>query len=239
MPASPFYRHDHDDDGLAIALAASDMSLADQSPFLTFADDKHSFDPPSSDSDRMIFEFDDAFESKPFVNDHEPKPYMLWDSTHPPTMSFFPGSPESTSSQLDFGASHLSPSHDRSFTSAPFNALDVSSPSVQQDFNYSNWLADPDAPPPSTTTAPIDIPYTPSATSSAASSFAAHSDNSSIFPDVSPFSPTTAYAALQPLPRSYSPGLDNGLNGGVHMSQEFATMTPSDASLSPPAWASA
>lgn len=237
MPASPFYRRDHDDDGLAIALAASDMSLADhQSPFLSFADD--SFDAVISDSDHsMIFQFDDAYESKPLSSEYESKSFMSWESSHPSSMSFFPGSPESTSSQLEYGAPpHLSPS-DRSFASGAHNGFDMPSSSMQ-DFNYSNWLTDPDLPPLPPASAPIDIPFTPSQ-SSAASSFAAQSDRSSIFPDVSPFSPTTAYAALQPLPRSYSPGLDASMSGGaIHAHHEYSPMSPPDPTFSPPTWAS-
>ena len=234
MPVSPFYRQGHhEDDGLAIALAASDMSLADQSPFLNYGDDKHSFDPVVSDSEHMIFQFDDAFEAKPFASPpHESKSFMHWDSTHPSAqLSYFPGSPESTSSQLDFGAPHMPPNHDRSFASGAFNSMDMPPPPIH-DFNYSHWIADPDASPPSAS-APIDIPFSPSQ-SSAASSFAARSDNSSIFPDVGPFSPTTAYAALQPLPRSYSPSVDAAM--APQVGHDY-TMSPSEASLSPPTWA--
>ncbi|KAF7800138.1 hypothetical protein EIP86_011383 [Pleurotus ostreatoroseus] len=231
MPASPFFRRDHDDD-LAIAIAAEDMSLADQSPFLPFADDKHSFDSALPDSDHnMIFEFDDAFDAKP--RPHNAYEAMAWDVPHQSTMSFFPGSPESTSSQLEYGAPHLGTA-DRSFASSALNSYDVPSSSLA-DFNYSHWIADPDAPPAPPPSAPIDIPFTPSQ-SSAASSFATHSDASSIFPDVSPFSPTTAYAALQPLPRSYSPGIDPSMTG-MQSPHEYS-MSPPDPSFSPPTWAS-
>lgn len=228
MPVSPFLRRDHDDD-LAIAIAAEDMSLADQSPFLTFADDKYAFDPAVPDSDHnMIFEFDDAFDTKPPPSNSYDA--MSWDNSRHSHMSFFPGSPESTSSQLDYSASHMSPD-DRSYASGALNGYGMSSSSLPE-FNYSHWLADPDAPAP-TASAPIDIPFTPSQ-SSAASSFAAHSDSSSIFPDVSPFSPTTAYAALQPLPRSYSPGIDPNVTG-IQSPQQYS-MSPPDFSP-PPTWA--
>ena len=92
MPASPFYHRDHERDAASITLAASDMSLADQSPFLSYPDDKHSFDPVVSDSEHMIFQFDDAFETKPFASpQHEPKPFMNWETTHPSQLAFFPG----------------------------------------------------------------------------------------------------------------------------------------------------
>ena len=107
------------------------------------------------------------------------------------------------------------------------------------DFNYSHWIADPDLPSHPPPSAPIDIPLSP-AHSSAASSFAAFSENSSIFPDVGPFSPTTAFAALQPLPRSFSPGEDaSDATGTLRPHRTPAvSFTASDASsMSPPMWA--
>lgn len=220
MPVSPFFRRDHDEDSLAIA----SMSLADNSPFLF--DDAHTFD-SLHDSGSMIFDFDEqvSYTAKQPPSWEHPNDYMM--SPHVP---YFPGSPESTSSQLEYGASlpHLPPV-DRSF----MNSFDTQH--TQPDFSYSQWLADPD-----TTihpsSSPIDIPHSHSH-SSPASSFAAFSDNSSIFPDVGPFSPTSAYAALQPLPRSFSPGADSTIAGVMHGQPELST-SPSEPTLSPPTWAS-
>lgn len=224
-PLSPLFRRDHDDDGLAIALATDSMSLGDHpSPFLSF-EDAHTFD---SDASQMIFQFDDAAA-------YEPKHPMSWDapSDYPlsPSASYLPGSPESTSSQLDFGAPipHLHPSA-RSYAFA-----DV----AQQDFSYSQWLADADATLHPSSSAPIDIPVAHAHThASTPSSLAAFSDNSSIFPDVSPFSPTTAYAALQPLPRSFSPGADDYAHHPALHGNPGLSASPSEPPLSPPVWAS-
>lgn len=231
MPVSPLFRRDHDDDGLAIALAASDMSLADSSPFLSSFDDMHAFD---SDAGHMIFQFDDSVS-------YESKQPMAWDpSQHDyplsPSASYLPGSPESTSSQLDFGApiAHLPPSARSHYALSSF--ADVAH-QQQPDF-YSQWLADADATlhPPSSSSSPIDIPLAHSH-SSAASSLQAFSDNSSIFPDVSPFSPNTAYAALQPLPRSFSPGEEDFAHRALQGNPGLST-SPSEPPLSPPVWAS-
>ncbi|KIP12760.1 hypothetical protein PHLGIDRAFT_81249 [Phlebiopsis gigantea 11061_1 CR5-6] len=86
------------------------------------------------------------------------------------------------------------------------------------------------------TSSPIDIPLAQSH-SSPASSLQAFSDNSSIFPDVGPFSPNTAYAALQPLPRSFSPGEDDYTNRTLHGNPGLST-SPSEPAMSPPAWMS-
>lgn len=220
MPVSPIFRHTATDDGLAIAIAASDMSLNDHSPFLAF-DDVHAYD--SAAADNMIFDFDDAvaFESKHHMS-WEPTPHDY--PLSPP--SFLPGSPESTTSQLDLGAplQHLPPSA-HSYSSF----ADVSQ-HAQHDFSYSQWLQEDPA-----SSAPIDIPISHSHSST--SSLAAFSDNSSVFPDVGPFSPTTAYAALQPLPRSFSPGEDDYANQALQAQPALST-SPSEPPLSPPTWAS-
>ena len=59
VPVSPVYSREHDRDTLGIALATSDMSLADHSPFLAF-EDAHSFDAGANDAHNMIFDFDDS-----------------------------------------------------------------------------------------------------------------------------------------------------------------------------------
>ncbi|KAI0692267.1 hypothetical protein BC835DRAFT_1278036 [Cytidiella melzeri] len=230
---SSLYRRQPDEDALGIALATSDMSLQDHSPFLSF-EDAHSFDTGANDSNNMIFDFDDTihFESKPALPSHG----HYYTST---SISFFEGSPESTTSQLDFGATHLPP-NDRSYTAGMLGSFsDIPHP----DFQYSQWIADPDAStsPHLAQSAPIDIPVLGSPThSSAASSFGGFSENSSIFPDVTPFSPTTSYAALQPLPRSFSPGDDGDAMATLRAHRTPAvSFTSSDASsLSPPMWAS-
>lgn len=230
-PVSPLYSREHEQDTLGIAIATSDMTLSDHSPFLSF-EDAHSFDAGANDSGNMIFDFDDTLA-------YEAKPTMHWAPSHeyavPSSLSFFDGSPESTTSQLDFGG-HLRPS-DRSYTAGMLGAFSDVPHGAGNDFNYSHWIADPDLPSHPPPSAPIDIPLSPSH-SSAASSFAAFSENSSIFPDVSPFSPTTAYAALQPLPRSFSPGQDASDAAGT-LRQHRVSFTASDASnMSPPMWAS-
>ena len=231
MPVSPLFRRDHDDDGLAIALATSDMSLADGSPFLASFDDVHAFD---SDASHMIFQFDDTVA-------YEPKHHMSWEPAQhdyplsPSSASYLPGSPESTTSQLEYGASmsHLSPSARSSYAFA--DVAQHPQPHPQPDF-YSQWLADGDPTLHPSTSSPIDIPIAQSH-SSPASSLQAFSDNSSIFPDVGPFSPNTAYAALQPLPRSFSPGEDDFANRAFQGNPGLST-SPSEPALSPPAWAS-
>ncbi|KAI0089056.1 hypothetical protein BDY19DRAFT_985068 [Irpex rosettiformis] len=236
VPVNPFFRRDHHDhDTLAIAIAASDMSLHDHSPFLAF-DDAHSFDTPPTDSNHMIFDFDDSmsFDSKP--------PLSSWPSHNDySSMSFFDGSPESTTSQLDFASAHLPPS-DRSYSSGIHLGGFSDLPHTAADFQYSQWIADPDvAAHQQSQSTPIDIPTLGSPThSSTASSFGGFSENSSVFPDVTPFSPTTSYAALQPLPRSFSPGEDADAMGTLRAHRTPAvSFTSSDASsMSPPMWAS-
>lgn len=236
VPVSPLFRREPSEDALGIAIATSDMSLHDHSPFLSF-EDAHSFDTGVSDSNHMIFDFDDTmtFESKPALSS--------WPSHNEySTMPFFEGSPESTTSQLDFGSAHLPPS-DRSYTAGMLSGFsDV--PQTTADFQYSQWIADPDVSAahqqPHSHSTPIDIPPLGSPTHSSASSFGGYSENSSIFPDVTPFSPTTSYAALQPLPRSFSPGEDGDAMGTLRAHRTPAvSFTSSDASsMSPPMWAS-
>jgi hypothetical protein len=237
VPVGAFFRRDTDDGALGIAIAASDMSLHDHSPFLAF-DDTHAFDTGANDSNQMIFEFDDTmqFESKP--------PMSPWPSHNEySSMSFFDRSPESATSPLDFGATNL-PSSDRSYSSGMLGFSDVPH-SAAADFQYSQWIADPDMISHAnqqhhhTQSAPIDIPLLASPTHSS-SSFGGFSENSSIFPDVTPFSPTTSYAALQPLPRSFSPGEDGSDGMGTLRAHRTpaVSFTSSDASsLSPPMWA--
>ena len=235
VPVNPLFRRAPDDDALGIAIAASDMSLHDHSPFLSF-DDVHSFDATTTDSNHMIFDFDDtmSYDTKPPWPSHND--YS--------SMPFFERSPESTASQLDFGSaqmpSHLPPS-DRSYTSGMLGGF--SDIPHAADFQYSQWIADPDvaAAHQQSQTTPIDIPPLGSPThSSTASSYGGFSENSSIFPDVTPFSPTTSYAALQPLPRSFSPGEDGDAMGTLRAHRTPAvSFTSSDASsMSPPMWAS-
>ncbi|KAJ3484115.1 hypothetical protein NLI96_g5847 [Meripilus lineatus] len=258
MPVSPIFRRDRDQDALALSLAASDMSLADHSPLMSF-DDSHPYDYGLSDSTHMIFDFDDgsAFDSK--------SPISPWDPSNTPdysisnTIPLFPASPESTSSELgNISSAHLSPS-DRSFDPS----LILSYPDVhhnhphqqphhhqhhhqqqQQDFAdnslYSNWITDPDAQNLHhihNTSAPIDIPTShQSAHSSQLNSFVAYSDKS-IFPDVSVLSPNTAFASLQPLPRSYSPSPQAVDTIMTDVLQDTSSMSPPDYTHSPPTWA--
>ena len=206
MPASPFYHHHDDDrDAAKISLAAADMSLRDHSPMFAF-DEHIRFDPMISDPDTMIFglDLDDALQHE------QPKSPYAWDAAnmmqYNSVMSSipFPGSPESTSSQLDAAM----PAHTRRFDSTFSNSsgyFPPSSPEFNESTLYSNWITDPESAHGASSSVPIPIPAghaQQSAQPSMSSSFAGFSENSSVFPDVSPFSPTTAFAALQPLPLS-------------------------------------
>ncbi|OCH96004.1 hypothetical protein OBBRIDRAFT_787855 [Obba rivulosa] len=235
MPSSPLYRRDHEYDALAIALAASDMSLRDQSPLFTFDDSPH-FDPAMSDSDQLIFDFEDSTQIKsPFA----------WNPPSDFNMSSivpFPGSPDSTTSQLDATTAHLS-LNDSPYS--PAHALSShnelpATPDYNDSALFSHWLNDPE--PPSLYSSPIPIPMNPSAQhqhqpSSGLSSFIPGSHDSTIFPDVSFFSPTTAYAALQPLPRSFSPAEAEDTIMTEALRGDAAPASFADATLKP-AWAS-
>nr|VWP00890.1 Tetrathionate reductase subunit B (Tetrathionate reductase subunit TtrB) [Ganoderma boninense] len=237
MPASPFYHRDHERDAASITLAASDMSLRDHSPMFSFDDHMPQYDPMISDPDNMIFglELDDALHP-------EPKSPFTWDSSHLMQYSSmssipFPGSPESTTSQLD----PMMPSHPRRFdstfsTSSSF--YHPSSPEYNDSALYSNWIADPDAPHSSSVPIPIPPGHAQASQSPlSSSSFAAFSENSSIFPDVTPFSPTTAYAALQPLP--LSPPEDTVMTEQLRAEVAGTISPPANLyGTEPPAWAS-
>ncbi|RDX53877.1 hypothetical protein OH76DRAFT_1399030 [Lentinus brumalis] len=237
MPASPFYHRDDDRDAATITLAASDMSLRDHSPMYSYDDSVH-YEPMISDTDNMIFglDIDDAL-------NHD-KSTFSWDPPHMMqynTMSSipFPGSPDSTTSQLDPSL----PTHTRRFDSSFSNASSgYFSPSSPPEYNestlYSNWIADPvDAAVPHSSSMPIPIPTGHAHPQSALSSPYAYSDNSSIFPDVTAFSPATALAALQPLP--LSPPEDTVMMEQLH--GEVSGSLPPAASFfggEPPSWAS-
>ena len=112
---------------------------------------------------------------------------------------------ESTTSQLD----PMMPSHLRRFDSTfSTSSSFYHSPSLEFNDSMLYWIAYLDAPHSSSVTIPIPPGHAQASQSPlSSSSFSAFSENSSIFPDVTPFSPTTAYAALQPLP--LSPPEDN------------------------------
>lgn len=129
---------------------------------------------------------------------------------------------------------HMSPASLYSSSSpSPLSLALNASPDIPDNI-YTHWLTDPDgAPSPvsaSSTSVPIPIPnhlqaqpqqvhvyaqsphhphqhHPLSYVTFPSTSFASDSSysSSSAFPDVAPFSPTTAYAALQRLPRSFSP----------------------------------
>ena len=229
MPLSPIFRRDRDQDALALSLAASDMSLADHSPLMAYDDYG------LSDSTHMIFDFDD-------VNNYDSKP--AWDTPHhtdytmSSTIPLFPASPESTTSELgNLSSAHLSP-NDRSFVDPSlllsYNELSPPTPEYTDPSLYSHWLTDPDLNNNHHhhhlhhSSAPIDIPASHPST---LNSFVPYSDKSSIFPDVSHLSPNTAYASLQPLPRSFSPSPA----GDTIMTEVLQPHL--DPSLSPPSWA--
>ncbi|KAL7282569.1 hypothetical protein PYCCODRAFT_1466082 [Trametes coccinea BRFM310] len=236
MPASPFYHRDDDRDATSIALATSDMSLRDHSPMFSF-DDPVQYDHLVSDSDAMIFgiDIDDALH-------HESKAPMSWEATyaHLTTSSIpFPGSPDSMNSQLEPIAHGHTRRFDSTFSNSSSNYYPPSTPEYNESALYSNWIADPDAAAPRTTSVPIPIPSAAHAQSPQLSSpFAAFSDNSSIFPDVSPFSPTTAYAALQPLPMS--PPDDALMMDHIRSELSGAVSPPANlfADAGAPSWAS-
>lgn len=219
IPSMPAVR-DRNKHPIPIAIASTDMSMRDRSPLFTFDDPAH------FDTDTMIFDFDD-------MNGYEPKSPFVWDPSHEFAMppSAFPASPDSTSSQLDTMAPYLPPG-DRRF--GPDGQVDASSDFNESAF-YAHWLADPE---PQqyhhhhTSAVPIPIPSHHALPSPMHSPYMAYSDSSSVFPDVSAFSPQTAYAALQPLPRSFTPDdtiMTDALRGDLH-----APMTPEAAK---PAWA--
>ncbi|EMD40484.1 hypothetical protein CERSUDRAFT_111079 [Gelatoporia subvermispora B] len=240
MPSNPLYRRDHEYDALAIAIAASDMSLRDQSPLFTFDDPPH-FDPAMTDSDQLIFgplEFEDnaQYDSKSPYTWNPPSDFTM-SSTIP-----FPGSPDSTSSQLDATTAHLS-LNDSPYS--PTNALSAynelpATPDYSDSALFSHWLNDPE--PPALYSSPIPIPMSPAQhqqLSSNMSSFVPGSHDSTIFPDVSFFSPTTAYAALQPLPRSFSPAdaEDTIMTEALRAGAAQSSFASPDASMKP-IWAS-
>ncbi|KAH9948415.1 hypothetical protein B0H21DRAFT_777944 [Amylocystis lapponica] len=228
MPPSPVYRRDYDHDAVGIAFAASDMSLRDPSPIFSFDDPPH-YDTGISDSDQMIFEFEDA-------NHYGAKSPFAWDSDYTMHSTIpFPGSPESTGSQLD---GSYAPPGDRSFTSEFFGGYgEFPNTSEFNDGLYSHWLKDPDMPSLSSSSVPIPIPAGQSQSQSppSQSSFVAYSDPESVFPDVTAFSPMTAFAALQPLPRSFSPAEDTIMTEALR-GDARNSLSPSDAQLRP-SWA--
>ncbi|THH20569.1 hypothetical protein EUX98_g8556 [Antrodiella citrinella] len=227
MPISPFHRRDVDKDAVAIALAASDMSLADHSPFLSF-DDSNSYESALSDSSHMIFDFDDM--SQPDAK----SPVSSWDAPNyniPNAIPSYLASPESTSSQLEYGSPHHSNLSPRSFDSGLH--YPPPTPEFTESALYTNWLNDSDIP--QSNSAPINIPSSPSINYD----FAAYSDKSSVFPDVSPFSPTTAYAALQPLPPSPASDaiMTDILRNQSHLGMSMSPPDHSSMSNAQPAWA--
>ncbi|KAH9943239.1 uncharacterized protein BXZ73DRAFT_87617 [Epithele typhae] len=197
MPASPFYHHrEVDRDAAKLSLAASDMSLRDHSPI-----------PCTTTHDLRTGQHDLRPRPRRRSPARTTQVALLVGREHGPynTMSSipFPGSPESTISQLEPGIPGHTRRFDSTFSNSSSNYFPPSSPEFNESTLYSNWISDPDASHASPSL-PIPIPagHAHSAQSPMSSSFAAFSENSSIFPDVSPFSPTTAYAALQPLPLS-------------------------------------
>ncbi|KAH8094854.1 hypothetical protein BXZ70DRAFT_896356 [Cristinia sonorae] len=231
MPASHFHRRDVDKGALAIALAASDMSLADSSPFMAYDDSP--YDHSLSDSSHMIFDFDDvsATESKPPLSPWDtPSDYPLHNN-----IPSYLASPESTSSQLDYGSPQQLHLSDRSFDSGM--AYPPPTPEFTENSLYSNWINDSDLAHsiPQSSSAPINIPTSPSVNYD----FAAYSDKSSIFPDVSPFSPTTAYAALQPLPPSPASDaiMTDILRNQSHLGMSMSPPDHMPAAGPAPAWA--
>ncbi|KAI0920908.1 hypothetical protein AcW2_006038 [Taiwanofungus camphoratus] len=212
------------------------MSIRDPSPIFSFDDPIH-FD-SALETDHMIFDFDDG----------QPKSPFGWDPAPDYNLPIpFPGSPESASSQLDTNSPFLLPSdrnHSPGFLSGQGDILPP--PSDFNDLNlYSHWLTDPEPSLSYSSSAPIPIPASHSlspqtqaqaqAQSQSQPPFVAYSDSSSVFPDVTAFSPLTAYAALQPLPRSYTPEEDTIMTDALRADAQ-ASLSPPDASLTP-AWA--
>ena len=240
MPASPFYHRDDDRDATTITLAASDMSLRDHTPLYSY-DDHVPFEPMISEADSMIFglDLDDALQQ-------ESKPPFSWDPAH--VMHYnsmstipFPGSPDSTTSQLDPAMPSHTRRFDSTFSTTSSGYFPPSSPEFNESTLYSNWIADPDAAPHSSSV-PIPIPAGHAQPQSPlSSSYAAFSENSSIFPDVTPFSPTTAYAALQPLP--LSPPEDTVMMEQLRAEVSGTVSPPANLyevniNAEPPSWAS-
>ena len=203
-PLMPVYRFSSRDRASSYAPSPrSDISIQDSSPFMASFD---SIDGAHHSDANMIFDFDEfqPYEQKPAPGHHTWDTPAIDYAMPGSTPSSYLASPESTSSQLEFGSpTHMTPS-DSTFDTNMMMAYG-STNDLAEAALYNNWISDPDSMSPlHTSSAPIDIPaQTP------ISDQLAYSDNSSIFPDVSPFSPTTAYAALQPLPRSFSPSSAN------------------------------
>ncbi|GBE79909.1 hypothetical protein SCP_0211110 [Sparassis crispa] len=225
----PSFHHD------APAIAHEHMSLTDLYAF----DDPAQFDPVVPDADHMIFDFDDYYDRKSPFN---------WDHVNDYTMHPFPASPDSLSSQPELHTSPYIPPARQHFSPDLLSSHDL--PPLA-DFNdsglYSHWITDPDPPSLFHSSLPIPIPNHQSQ-SPPGESFIAYSNSSSVFPDVTAFSPMTAFAALQPLPRSFSPQDDTIMTDALQhdMSQAFAppapawatqlwdSPSPQDTSLSPP-----
>ncbi|KAI0677328.1 hypothetical protein C8Q78DRAFT_1065901 [Trametes maxima] len=132
---------------------------------------------------------------------HDTKSPLQWDYSSFNMSSIpFPGSPDSATSQLEPVAHGHHRRFDSTFSNSSSNYYPPSTPEYSESALYSNWIADPDVP--RTASVPIPIPGGHAQSPLSPSSYAAFSENSSIFPDVSVFSPTTAQAALQPLPLS-------------------------------------
>ncbi|KAH9850797.1 hypothetical protein C2E23DRAFT_869747 [Lenzites betulinus] len=194
MPASPFYHRDDDRDATSITLAAEDLSLRDHSPM--FFHDSVQYDPMVAESDAMIFGFDldDALSQ-------DTKPQLSsWDSPYPnyTTSSIpFPGSPDSTTSQLEPVANGQHRRFDSTFSNCS-SSYYPPTPEFSESALMSTWLTESDAS--RTSSVPIPIPGGHAQSPPLSSSFAAYQETS-FYPDMSPLSPTS-YAALQPLPLS-------------------------------------
>ncbi|KAF9811751.1 hypothetical protein IEO21_06441 [Rhodonia placenta] len=175
-----------------------------------------------------MFDFDD-------MHSYEPKSPFTWDPSADYTMSSvpFPGSPDSTSSQLDL--SYMSPS-DRHYASDALNGQEVATSDFSESALYSHWLADPEPLAFHSSAAPIPIPHHAQLSPGPQSPYTAYSDSPSAFPDVTAFSPLTAYAALQPLPRSYTPEEDAAMTHAFRTAGQ-TSVSPPDMTFTKPAWA--
>ncbi|PCH40861.1 hypothetical protein WOLCODRAFT_143263 [Wolfiporia cocos MD-104 SS10] len=195
------------------------MSIRDHSPIFSF-DEPMQFDP----NDSLIFALDD-------MPPYEAKPPFSWESLSDYSMSSipFPTSPDSTSSQLE-STPYLPPGDRRYGSETLRGQADMApmTPEFSDGALYTRWLHDPETPPFPSASAPIPIPHAHGFSPAPPQSpYAAYSDSSSAFPDVAAFSPLTAYAALQPLPRSYTPEEDTIMTEALR----------DDAPYPKPAWA--
>lgn len=241
MPA-PQFRDDYSPEYPSFAVlpvdSQLDMAMKDSTPMLDF--DQGHFDSPFSDSDQMLFPLDMDDNNHQQQHSHV-EAASPWSPTH----EF--GSPHGQHSSLFTASSPYdmqygsTSSHDDPFDADglfKFGLGDTQSSMParsSEDYFMSQWVNDSGFPKVEPSS-PIPIPISLSAPSmSSSSSFQGFGSNAASY-NASPMSPTT-FAAMQPLPRSASPGTLFGEGRPMH-SSNIQSISPSD--INPhitPAWA--